>query len=202
MGTGLKQGSSDQQGTEVTVGSGDIEVQLKNGVDSSITSITPPLVHRVLVEIVSALYLPSTDRFSEADPYVVVFLGDHEIHRTQVVSNSRNPIWTVDTGALFLIEIPNSANEDLDSSKQSQKWDVDSTLIKFEVRDYDTLRRDDTLGEVSIRLKKLMAGQGKRKAFSIVTPPETWNKSVKRMNAHKVKSSRKVSICPTAGEMS
>ena len=58
---------------------------------------------RLLIDICSAIELPVTDLLS-TDAYVIVRLGSKEVHRTKVIPNSRNPIWTLETKSLFLLE--------------------------------------------------------------------------------------------------
>ena len=162
----------------------------------------------ILVEIVSALYLPSNDRFSEADPYIVVYFEEEEVHRTKAIWNARNPIWTVENGSLFLfqlppnhddddnddVEAPNNTNSSTtttisnDHQKKSRLHFLTKTKLKpstpephlsFVLKDYDPLSKNERIGEVKVPLKKLLAGTGKRKELPIETNVDFMNKSVR-----------------------
>jgi hypothetical protein len=84
---------------------------------------------RILVEIVSAINLPVADLLS-ADPYVVVRLGSKEVHRTKVQSKTLNPIWTVETKSLFLLEM------------SSEEFFGYTSGISFVAKDYDAVGRN------------------------------------------------------------
>jgi Ca2+-dependent lipid-binding protein len=99
---------------------------------------------RILVEVVSALYVPSMDRFSDADPYVSVSMEETKLHRTKVIPNNSNPIWTLETGSLFLIEY--------DKKKVNPK----KNKVTFVLKDYDIVQKAKVLGRVDILLKDLM----------------------------------------------
>ena len=80
---------------------------------------------KLLVDIVSGIDLPIADLVS-SDPYVVVKLGNRQVHRTKVMSKTLNPIWTVETSSLFLLEL---------SSEQF----FSSPGLTFLVKDYDAV---------------------------------------------------------------
>ena len=99
---------------------------------------------RILVEIVSALHVPSPDLFSDADPYVSVTMGDKELHQTKVLYNNPNPIWTVETGSLFLIEYD-----------ENQVNPTTQTKVSFLLQDYSMIQKPKVLGTLQLSLKDL-----------------------------------------------
>ena len=80
---------------------------------------------KFLIDIVSAKNLPIGKKKS-SDPYVVAMMGDQEIHRCGHVSNSLNPIWTIDKQSLFI----------LDTSVRELFERPDSGLVLL-IKDYD-----------------------------------------------------------------
>ena len=104
----------------------------------------------VLVEIVSALRVPSMDARSDSDPYVIVSVGGKEIHRTNVLHNNPNPIWTIDNGSLFLLDLQKGLEG------KSNTVNLKTAKVTFTLKDYDATQRDATLGTVEIKLKDLM----------------------------------------------
>ena len=99
---------------------------------------------RILVEIVSALYVPSPDLFSDADPYVSVCMRDKKLHRTKVIYNNTNPIWTLETGSLFLIEY------------DKNEVNPNKSRITFMLKDHDMVQKPKLLGTLHILLRDLM----------------------------------------------
>lgn len=97
---------------------------------------------QILVEVVSATDLPIADR-KTSDPYTICYLGKEEIHRTLPIFRSLNPIWTVRTGSLFLVET--SAAELFSTSG-----------LTFLVKDFDTVTKNDPLGHVGISAPKIL----------------------------------------------
>lgn len=104
----------------------------------------------VLVEIVSALRVPSMDARSDSDPYVIVSVGGKEVHRTKVLYNNSNPIWTIDNGSLFLLDLERGPKG------HSKTVNLKTAKVTFILKDYDATQRDATLGTVEIKLKDLM----------------------------------------------
>ena len=105
------------------------------------------VVKWILIEIVSALRVPSMDARSDSDPFVTVSVGEKEVHRTAVLHNSPNPIWTIDNGSLFLLEL---------DDKDGAGVDLKTETATFTVKDYDAMQKAKTLGTVEIKLKDLM----------------------------------------------
>ena len=82
--------------------------------------------HAVLMEIVGAMCLETKQR-KKVDPYCVVRMYDGNvsaenklriIHRTDTIHNDGNPIWTVQTKSLCIIEIP-KGDESLAAQKST-----------------------------------------------------------------------------------
>lgn len=122
----------------------------------------PPASDRVqiLVEIVAAYNLPIADILA-SDPYVKVFDGSHEIHRTQVIPKTLNPVWTVGTKSLFLID------------QTIEDYFGGSNFISFKIKDYDAIKTNNTLGTVEVSKDDLSQGTGERLAFDVLIPGKT-----------------------------
>lgn len=110
-----------------------------------------------LIEIVSGWDLPAGD-FSSSDPYVGCFMEGKEYHRTDFISKTLDPIWTVMTGSLFLLTV-----------------DV-KELFRGEgllcvVYDYDKVGGDERLGACTIPPKTLYDAKGERMEFKLGPPP-------------------------------
>lgn len=99
---------------------------------------------RILVEIVSALFVPSMDKYSDADPYVSAYLKDEMIHKTKVIQDNPNPIWTLETGSLFLIEFV------------KEQVDLKQDIVSFVLKDYSAMGKDETMGTIEVKLKDLV----------------------------------------------
>mmetsp|Transcript_10438 Transcript_10438/g.16023 ORF Transcript_10438/g.16023 Transcript_10438/m.16023 type:complete len:1068 (+) Transcript_10438:116-3319(+) len=80
------------------------------------------------------------------------------IHTTKPVANSNSPIWAVDTGSLFILEIPlrdltSAVDKNTDGAKDKKA--SKSSLI-FEIHDKDTLLGNTAkLGTARINVKKI-----------------------------------------------
>ena len=124
----------------------------------SSTKENKPLPNSVnlLIEIVSATNLPIAD-LNSSDPYVCVEDGRKEWHRTGVISKSLNPVWTLSTGSLFLIQT--TLNDFFEGTNR----------IEFIVKDHDTVGENDILGSVLVNKNELLAGEGERIDYKIKT---------------------------------
>lgn len=110
---------------------------------------------RLLVEIVSAINLPEV-RGVPPNPYVIVSLGDSkECHRTGPIHGNDNPIWTVATGSLFLLDV---SPEDFFGSAQG---------LTFFVKDYDAVSVDDSLGKMFVSQETLLKSTGARIEYDL-----------------------------------
>jgi len=120
---------------------------------------TIPNSVNLLIEIVSATNLPIAD-LTSSDPYVCVEDGRKEWHRTGYISKSLNPVWTLLTGSLFLIQT--TLND----------FFLDANRIEFIVKDY-TVGDNDTLGSVLVNKNDLLAGEGERINYELTTKQHT-----------------------------
>ncbi len=114
----------------------------------------------LLFEIVSAYDLPVGD-YTSSDPYVSVFLGHQEVHRTSHRSRTLNPIWTLNTGSLFLLHV------------ESRRFFIEEGL-KFVVKDFDTVGKDEVLGICTVNPKIFYKAKGERMEFKL-TPSHVPN---------------------------
>lgn len=67
-----------------------------------------------------------------------------------------NPIWTIDSGSLFLLDV---TPEDFFGSSQG---------LSFIIRDFDTISSNDTLGKVFVEQDDLLNGDGERVEHDLV----------------------------------
>ena len=111
-----------------------------------------------LVEIVSAWDLAAADLFS-SDPFVSCILDGVEVHRTDFISKTLDPIWTIATGSLFLL-----ADIHLQQLFRSEG-------LLCVVYDYDKLGANDPLGAVTIAPKTIYDAQGERMELELGPPP-------------------------------
>jgi len=72
---------------------------------------------QIAITIVALQHLPSTDKYSKADPYVRLSLGDFPVRRTRTFLNQANA--TVDETFLFYVQ-------SLDQRLQIEVWDCDA----------------------------------------------------------------------------
>jgi hypothetical protein len=110
----------------------------------------------VLVEIVAAYNLPKMDIHGSVDPYVVAFLGQQKIHRTKNLSKNSNPIFTVATNSLFLL--------DTDAETFFQ-----SSGLTFVVKDFDAVGRNEIVGKFTVKHADVLQGKGERKEYPLLT---------------------------------
>jgi Ca2+-dependent lipid-binding protein len=109
---------------------------------------------QLLVEIVSATDLPIADRKS-TDPYVIVYLGKQEIHRTKPIHKSLNPVWTVDNGSLFIM------------SASAEEFFSNVSGLTFVLKDYDALSSNEVLFKLEVAQVDLLALDGERTSFNL-----------------------------------
>lgn len=108
----------------------------------------------ILCEIVSALSLPIADVFS-TDPYIIVRMGKKEIHRTAVISKDRDPIFTIQTGSLFLLEM-------------SPEEFFTFPSMNFVVKDFDQFGGNEIIGAVHVPIRDVLAGNGERREYLVI----------------------------------
>ncbi len=110
---------------------------------------------KILIDIVSAKYLPITDTRSN-DPYVIAMFGGKEIHRTKYVEKSLNPIWTIEHKSVFVLDV--SVRE------LFEQPDLGLVLI---IKDYDFATEDDNVGLAIIPPSDLYIASGQRIHYEV-----------------------------------
>lgn len=108
---------------------------------------------KLLIELVSATDLPVAD-LNTSDPYAICRFGETEIHRTQVMDNTLNPIFTLQTGSLFSIEKTTTAF-------------FQSGGLTITLKDFDSVGANDVLGSCHLSAEELLKGTGERTAYKI-----------------------------------
>jgi hypothetical protein len=108
---------------------------------------------RLLIEIVSATDLPGGHRM---DPYVVVTMGDAEIHKTSVLIQTENPIWTIKTGSLCLF-----------CASPEDVVVAGARSFKFALLDFNPLAHNKVIGAVYFTLKQILECKGERVGYDI-----------------------------------
>ena len=120
--------------------------------ENEYSSAVPP---NVLMEVVSARGLNS---IKGVDPYCLIRVGGDEVHRTKIIWNDPDPIWTILTGSLCLLHIPQELDEDDDS-----KCDEEShSVVVVEVN-----HGNQCIGIVSIPFREILSKIGDREEFPI-----------------------------------
>lgn len=109
-----------------------------------------------LVEVVSCWGLPAVDRNGASDPYVRVSFEGREIHRTDCIYNTTEPIWTVKTGSLFIF-----------STTLSKLFDAREGMA-FDVKDYDNLGSNEALGGARLLPRAIFDADGERLVLPLV----------------------------------
>ena len=117
----------------------------------------------ILIEVVSGWSLPVAD-VTSSDPFVVCSINGKEVHRTKYIPKSLNPIWTLQTGSLFLLTID---SKDLFAG--------DGLFCR--VVDYDVISNDD-LGMFVVPPAVLYTANGEREVFKLKPPPRSKEKEV------------------------
>jgi len=126
-----------------------VEVATK-AIETDRYSISPSEVSspiRFLVEIISAADLKAVNG-STSDPYVVVKYGGEKIHTTSVVYKKLDPIWTIETKALFIFTL--------------DPGDYYMNEIMFEIRDKETFVTGSTLGQAILPNQRIVKARGER----------------------------------------
>ena len=111
----------------------------------------------LLVEICSGWNLPIGD-YTSSDPYVVCMLGREEVHKTDHISKTLDPVWTVKTGSLFLLTI------------ESKKLFVEEGLTLL-IKDYDQFGGNELLGIVKVPPHDMYLAKGERIEYKLQPPP-------------------------------
>ncbi len=150
--------------------------KLPTALTRSLSDMTAQSEIQLLIEIISATHLPIADRTKKStDPFVVVYLGNEEIHRTRHIPRTLNPIWTIDSGCLCLL------------STSAQDFFRATAGVTLVVKDNDRIKANDSLGTVSIPQSTLLQSTGKER---IALPLQV-------LKAHKYYSKRDRVLQPT-----
>jgi hypothetical protein len=106
-------------------------------------------------------FVPDPEVPSSSDPYVVVRDGKTDVHTTSFIPDTINPVWTLSTGSLFLL--------------QSNLVDFfeRSNVLEFTVKSNKAMVgiENQTIGTVMIHKTELLNGTGERKYYQILRPP-------------------------------
>lgn len=102
---------------------------------------------KLLVNVAKAAKLPKMDFFGGADPFVIVRHGAEEV-KTKVIKKELNPAW----------------DEKLELKYQGEQ----ATLI-FEVKDWEKVGKNETMGFVRVPWADVEAGDGEVKEYPIIT---------------------------------
>jgi len=141
------------------------DARKKGGMFSRLTGITSTATTArdmdlsdlsLLIEIVSCQNLIQADVDGGSDPYVKVKLGDKDIHKTQYISNNQNPIYTIKTGSLFVLNV------------MKQEFIEEKDAVTFIVKDFDAVgMSNDELGTVSVSGEDLIKANGERMVLKL-----------------------------------
>lgn len=136
--------------------------------DSSGEFETPPNNKEILVEIKGCRNLVACDKGRKSDPYVKVFLGGRQVHKTNYIEKTLNPVFSRDEKNAYII-------------KCSAKYLYDKDGIELCVKDHDKGLAalgftNDDLGSARVSAKALYkASTGKDLELRLRTSPK--NKS-------------------------
>ena len=123
---------------------------------------------KLLFEIVSASNLPKADLLS-CDPYIIVFEGAKEVHRTKYIAKDINPIWTLGNGALFYVETT------------VEEYFRSSSTFKFVIKDYDAVGANEVLGTVEVSKDAILSkGTGARIEYPVELDKKALGKNNKK----------------------
>lgn len=111
----------------------------------------------VLMEVVSARGLTFT---TGVDPSCIVRVGEKQVHRTQTIWNDPDPIWTVLTGSLCLLSIPEGGEDDKDNEKD------ESVCV-------EVCHGNQCIGIVTVSFKDVLQKAGEREEYPIRLKPGT-----------------------------
>jgi hypothetical protein len=87
---------------------------------------------------------------------LLVVIASCTFNHSPLLSNVRvNPIWTIDTGSLFLLSVTPEA------------FFATATGLSFFVKDYDVMGKNDVLGRVVVGQEELLDGKGERSVYAL-----------------------------------
>jgi len=118
------------------------------------------------LSLMTSLLIFAWSDVSTSDPYVVVEDGRTRWHKTGVVANTLNPVWTISTGSLFLI--------------QTNLTDFFEKAMRMEfiVKDYDTVGSNEILGSVLVNKNEMFSGDGERIDYELETAKYAANSDI------------------------
>jgi hypothetical protein len=109
----------------------------------------------LLIDICSGSQLPRSDVGKDSDPYIIVSFNGKKIHKTEHISNAKNPIWTLRKGSLFIWTVD-----------ALELFESEDGLV-FEVKDYDMIGSHDSLGAFKVNAHTLYKWNGERREFAL-----------------------------------
>ena len=132
---------------------------------------------------VSDLIMADPEVPPSSDPYVVIRDGDVDIHKTSFITDTLNPIWTISTGSLCLL--------------QSNLVDFfeRSNVLEFTIRNNRSVvdaiasTEDEIIGTVMVHKTELLAGIGERKQHKIL-PSSISSSRSKNVDGYSGKSAK------------
>ena len=96
---------------------------------------------------------------------IKVLLNTNKVHKTNIIKCNNNPIWTVSSGSLFLVDIPpSSSSEGVGVKEQQIQNKKQSSRLTFEIRNVNTLsipgtntnKRSECIGTVRLNLNDII----------------------------------------------
>lgn len=121
--------------------------------NSSGLNISPRDSIHLLVEIVGATDLPAGDLLT-SDPYVWCFFNHKEVHKTKHIIRTLDPIWTLKTKGLFILEV---------TAEELFQGDG----LHLAVMDFDTVGKDERLGTCQVDARTMYDCNGERLTFDL-----------------------------------
>jgi len=96
---------------------------------------------------------------------IKVLLNTNKVHKTNIIKCNNNPIWTVNSGSLFLVDIPEEGGDKDQHVQQQQKNNKQSrSRLTFEIRNVNTLsipgtntnKRSECIGTVRLNINDII----------------------------------------------
>ena len=120
----------------------------------------------VLMEVVSARNLEHRKTIfdQEVDPCCVVFVDSQKVHQTATIYNDADPIWTVKTKSLCLLEIPTDDDENnVNTSDESN----DITTDDKDYVEVQVCHGSQCIGVVTVPFRRVLESNGERQEYPI-----------------------------------
>ena len=142
----------------------------------------------LLIEICSSWNLPKPNKLRNLDPYVNVYhvASGRQLHKTDPVKATSEPVWTILTKSLVLVRMSRAA------LYQTSQLESERNGLKFEVKDHDTIGKNPVIGVVFVSAQDLLNYSTERPSERIELPVDTsmGNVSVAAMTRLKKQKSR------------